>query len=211
MVSYHDMTRTQKRIALAIAAGEARKAPVFIPDLVRELGLAGESSITPTIRTMRDRGYIEIHGGGRQRAYRVLLLTRKGRELIGMGGVPLVGRITAGLLEEALAQPEEYVESFMPHQPGDFLLRVAGDSMTGDGIIDGDLVLLRLNMEPRNGEIAAAYVGDDYEATLKHIHFERALVRLRASNPAYSDIVVRRSEWRGVAGVYRGLVRHVLD
>ena len=205
------LTPSQRRIALAIAAGEGRNIPVFIPDLVRQLGLAGESSITPTLRLMQERGFLEIHGGGRQRAYRVLRLTRKGREAIGAGGVPVVGRITAGLLEEALAQPEEYLEALLPHQPGDFLLRVTGDSMLGDGIVDGDLVLLRPNVEARSGEIAAAYVGDAYEATLKHVHFERALVRLRASNPAYSDVVVPLSEWRGVAGVYRGLIRHVRD
>lgn len=205
------LTPSQRRIAMAIAAGEARNIPVFIPDLVRELGLAGESSITPTLRIMQERGFLEIHGGGRQRAYRVLRLTRKGREAIGMGGIPVLGRITAGLLQEALAQPEEYLESMMPYQPGDFLLRVTGDSMNGDGIVDGDLVLLRPNVEARNGEIAAAYVGDAFDATLKHVHFERALVRLRASNTAYSDIVVPLSDWRGVAGVYRGLIRHVRD
>lgn len=205
------LTPSQRRIALSIAAGEAKNIPVFIPDLVRELGLAGESSITPTLRIMQERGFVEIHGGGRQRAYRVLRLTRKGREAIGVGGVPVLGRITAGLLQEALAEPEEYMESMLPHQPGDFLLRVTGDSMKGDGIMDGDFVLLRPNQEPRNGEIAAAYVGDAFEATLKHVHFEKALVRLRASNPVYSDIVVPLSEWRGVAGVYRGLVRHVCD
>ena len=84
-----------------------------------------------------------------------------------------MGRIAAGLLHEALAQPEEFVDSAMllPHQAGDFLLRVTGDSMIGDGIVEGDLVLLRPDQEVGWGEIAAAYVGDAFEATLKHCLF----------------------------------------
>jgi repressor LexA len=207
------LTSAQRRIAVVVAAGEAKNVPVFIPNLVRELGLAGESSVTPTLRIMQQHGFLKIHGGGKQRAYRVLHLTRKGREAIGAGGLPIVGRIAAGLLHEALAQPEEFLDSNMmlPHQAGDFLLRVTGDSMVGDGIVDGDLVLLRPNQEVGWGEIAAAYVGDAFEATLKHVYAEKSVVRLKASNPAYEDIVVPQSEWRGVAGVYRGLIRHVRD
>ena len=207
------LTPSQRRIAQVVAAGEAKGIPVFIPHLVSELGLAGESSVTPTLRLMKQRGFLEIHGGGRQRAYRVLHLTKQGREAVGAGGLPVIGRIAAGLLNEALAQPEDYIESnnVLPHKSGDFLLRVVGDSMVGDGIQPGDLVLLRPNHEVREGEIAAAYVGDAFEATLKHVHFDRRAVRLRASNPAYEDIVVPRDKWRGVAGVYRGLVRHVRD
>ena len=80
--------------------------------------------------------------------------------------------------------------------------------MIGDGIQTGDLVLLRPGVEVRDGEIAAAYVGDGYEATLKHVHPLKDSVRLRASNPAYPDLLIPKQEWRGVAGVYRGLVRH---
>lgn len=207
------LTPAQRRIALAVAAGEAKNVPVFIPDLVRELGLAGESSVTPTLRVMQERGFLEIHGGGKQRAYRVLRLTSQGRRAIGIGGLPVVGRIAAGLLQEALAEPEELLDSTMllPHRPGDFLLRVTGDSMIGDGILDGDLVLLRPHQEPHWGEIAAAYVGDAFEATLKRVYAEKSMVRLKASNPAYADLLIPQSEWRGVAGVYRGLIRHVRD
>jgi SOS-response transcriptional repressor LexA len=51
-------------------------------------------------------------------------------------------------------------------------------------------------------------VGDDYRATLKHVHFGpgRNKLTLAASNPKYSPIIVAAAEVR-VAGVYRGLVR----
>lgn len=206
-----ELTPTQRRIAFAIAKLHAGGRPSFIPELIAELGLAGESSLSPTLRIMQRNGFIEIHGGGAGRVHRVVRLTAKGALAIGVGGLPVLGSIPAGPLTEAISQAEEVVEtgSLLRHRAGDFLLRVRGESMIGDGIHDGDLVLLRpeVNVEP--GEIAAVHAGDHYESTLKHVHFEPGQVRLRASNPAFADIVVPASEWRGVAGVYRGLVRHV--
>lgn len=206
-----ELTPTQRRIALAIARLHTSGRPAFVPDLIAALGLAGESSLSPTLRIMERNGFIEIHGGGSGRVHRVVRLTAKGELAIGAGGLPVLGSIPAGPLIEAISQAEEVVEtgSLLRHRVGDFLLRVRGESMIGDGIHDGDLVLLRpeVNVEP--GEIAAVHAGDHYESTLKHVHFERGRVRLRASNPAFADIIVPASEWRGVAGVYRGLVRHV--
>lgn len=205
------LTSTQQRIARAIAGFERKNQPLFVPELVAKLGYAAESSITPTLKILERKGIVEIIGGGKQRAYRMVRLTPKGRGFLGMGGIPLLGAIPAGPLKEAVSQPEELVETgdLLKHRPGDFLLRALGDSMTGDGIFDGDLVLLRPQVEILPGEIAAVYASDSYESTLKHVHFEKKQVRLRAGNPAYHDILIPLTEWRGVAGVFRGLVRNV--
>jgi repressor LexA len=204
------MSVAQARIARVVASFERESRPLFVPDLVEALGLAGESSLTPTLKIMQRDGWLEIFGGGKQRAYRLVRLTAKGRYAAGLAGLPLLGSIPAGPLQEALSQPAEIVEpgQLLPHRPGDFLLRAAGDSMIGDGIHNGDLVLLRPEVEVQRGEIAAVHAGHDYGATLKHVFVEKNQVRLKASNPAYEDILVPAAEWRGVAGVYRGLVRH---
>ena len=80
--------------------------------------------------------------------------------------------------------------------------------MIGDGILPGDKVLLRPNVQVQNGEIAAVHIGDEYLATLKHVYFGpgRAKATLKASNPSYHDIVVAMKDVK-VAGVFRGLVR----
>ncbi len=205
------LTTTQQRIAKAVANFERKDHPLFVPELVEKLGYAAESSLTPTLKILERKGVLEIIGGGRQRAYRMVRLTTKGRGLMGIGGLPVLGSIPAGPLKEAIAQPGEIVEAgdLLKYRAGDFLLRASGDSMTGDGIFDGDLVLLRPQVELRPGEIAAVHAGDAYESTLKHVHFEKEQVRLRAGNPAYRDILIPLAEWRGVAGVFRGLVRNV--
>lgn len=214
IVLYHDMEKklspSQKRILEAVARFEDRQEPALVPDLLARLKLAAESSLTPTLKILERKRLLRIAGGGARGRSRVLCLTEDGRQAIGAGGIPLLGSIPAGLLSEALAEPEEILDrdAMLPWRPGDFLLRVKGDSMIGDGILDGDKVLLRPGIEPYAGEIAAVLVGEAYEATLKHFlpMPESGRVKLRASNPGYRDIVVPAEEVK-VAGVFRGLIR----
>lgn len=208
--SVNALTGAQRRILGAIAAFERKNAPAFVPDLVKELGLAGESSLAPTLRLLEHNGHLAIQGGGAKGRSRVVRLTPQGRFALGLGGVPLLGSIPAGPLQEALAEPDAILEEheFLPCQPGDFLLRVKGDSMVGDGILDGDKVLLRPNIECRHREIAAVLVGDAHEATLKRVLFDlpHRRVMLRASNPKYPDFTASADEVK-IAGVFRGLIR----
>lgn len=184
-------------------------APV-VSELAARLGLAGQSSVTPTLESLRDKGYIEIHGGVRGRQ-RQILLTARGKIQTQALGLPVVGCIMAGPLSEALQMANVFVDSvdlLLPFQGDDFLLQVDGDSMIGDGILNGDRVLVRPNIAPQNGEIVAVHVGDDYCATLKRLffHHEDGSVELRASNEKYQPIWARGEDVR-VIGVFRGLIR----
>jgi len=197
------------RIARTVADFERQEQPVFFSDLLKSLGLAAESSLTPTLQKMARNGFVEIIGGGAGRS-RLVRLTVKGRHVLGVGGLPLLGSIPAGPLAEAVAQAAEIIEpgNLLAHRAGDFLLRVHGESMIGDGILDGDLVLLRPDVEVPHRAIAAVCVGDDREGTLKRVFYEGERVRLKASNPAYKDMTVR-AEQVHFAGLLKGVLRHV--
>jgi len=214
----------QLRIAEAIAAVEREGFPALVNELVHRLGLAGGSSLVPTLRIMQRNGFVTIRGGGGHGRDQFVRLTPKGRFAVAEGGLPVLGSIRAGPLEEAVAEPETVLEGddLLPHRPGDFLLRVRGDSMIGDGILPGDYVLLRPGVEAVRGEIAAVLVGSgggkgddeeeagfsgECEATLKRVYVEGAQVRLRASNPRYAEIVAPAGAVK-IAGVFRGLIRH---
>jgi repressor LexA len=130
----------------------------------------------------------------------------------GDGGVPVLGFIPAGPLSEVLAHCEEVLDlgTILPYQAGDFLLVVNGQSMIGDGILPGDKVLLRPDVQVQNGEIAAVHFGDQYLATLKHVCFQsdNKIITLRASNEKYPDVNVPGRELQ-IVGVFRGLVRTI--
>ena len=205
-----DLTAAQERVARTLADFERQERPGFVADLLKPLRLSAESSLTPTLQKMARNGFVEILGGGAQGRSRVVRLTPKGRHALGIGGLPLLGSIPAGPLSEAVAQAAEIIEpgALLPHKPGDFLLRVRGDSMIGDGILDGDLVLLRPGARVAHGAIAAVCVGDDREGTLKRVLFEGGRVRLRASNPVFKDVTVP-AERVHFAGLLKGVLRHV--
>jgi len=195
---------------MEVAGCERRGEPAVVADLVRRLGYAAESGLVPTLRILERKGVLSIHGGGARGRARVVRLSTQGKFAVGMGGIPLLGTIPAGPLSEALAQPEEILseQDWLTTRAGDFLLRVRGDSMMGDGILSGDLVLIRPDVELTRGEIAAVQVGNDHEATLKHVFLEGEKLILRASNPAFADMVVAAAEVR-IAGAFRGLIRDV--
>lgn len=205
------LTPVHSRILQAIAHHAQNGKHTSITDLVTDLGLAGVTSLSPTLRIMQRNGFIEIHGGGKRGRRRIVTLTTRSKSILGLGELQVIGHIPAGPLAEVLNECETIIEDhdLLPHKPGDFLLIVQGDSMIGDGILPGDKVLLRPDVQAKNGEIAAVHVGDDYLATLKHVHFGpgRNKITLKASNPAYKDIVAAAKEVK-IAGVYRGLVRN---
>jgi repressor LexA len=191
---------------------EAGRTPV-VADLIARMKLSRESSLTDLLKPLERKGYITIQGGVRGRQ-RVIELTVRGKTAVGVG-LPVLGHIPAGPLCEALQESGTVIGTMaelLLAKPGDFLLEVGGDSMIGDGILPGDLVLLRPGRDVQNGEIAAVQVNQEeqgeYFSTLKHVHYSpgRRMVRLRASNPLYEDVMVPASQV-SVAGVYRGLVR----
>ncbi len=107
-----------------------------------------------------------------------------------MHKVPLVGTISCG--EPIYADQE--CGNIETSVKADFCLRAQGDSMIGARIRNGDIVYCLSQPEVQNGEIAAVIIDD--EATLKHFFYypDRGLVILKASNPAYEDLIYMDDE-----------------
>lgn len=102
--------------------------------------------------------------------------------------VPLIGRIAAGEpvladehVEDRIMVPAEFVRG-----DGHFALRVAGESMIGAGILDGDVVVVRSQRSASDGDIVAALLPGlaEDEATVKRLGHEGARVMLIPENPA---------------------------
>jgi len=121
-------------------------------------------------------------------------------------GIPLLGRIAAGLPIEAIENVERIsIQSEFGSSDDTFALKVQGDSMTGDGIFDGDFVVCKKSQNVQNGKIVAAIVDND-GATVKRFFRESDKIRLEPSNPAYKPIYTQNCE---IAGVVVGLMRKI--
>ena len=179
-------------------AGETRRR-VF--EFVRDRLLAGQP---PTVREVQDafgfravqtaRQHLErlvedgrlVADRHKARGYRLPGAAREPRIVL----VPMLGRVPAGALEEAIEDPDGYLPVDARRAPaGDlFALRVRGESMTGVGLMPGDLVIVRRQPSAENGDIVVALVGND--ATVKTFRSRRGRVELRPENPAFEPLVL---------------------
>jgi repressor LexA len=124
------------------------------------------------------------------------------------GGIPIVGRVAAGLpllaqenIEDMIQLPKEWAPA------GAFLLKVQGNSMEGAHILDGDYVLVHPQQTAANGEIVVALIGD--EATVKRFYRTESGITLKAENPKYKPIEIERSEATpvNIVGKVMGVLR----
>ena len=107
--------------------------------------------------------------------------------------VPLLGRVPAGPTDIAVEDLEGYFPIQSRHSPDElFGLRVRGESMTGAGILPGDIVVVRRQRRAESGEIVVALVGE--EATVKRLRLRGKRVELRPENPDFEPIVPRPEE-----------------
>lgn len=107
-----------------------------------------------------------------------------------VSGIPIKGVITAGRLQEAVAEDLGVITLSMifPQLDRIFAIRVSGSSMEGEDIFDGDYVLL-MDDEIPNGEIGAILYNG--ETSLKRVFYDEFGLRLEPSNSEFSDIHIR--------------------
>lgn len=142
----------------------------------------------------------------------MLQLDRKGYRNISLventqsGGLPLLGRIAAGLPIEALEDKQVIHLEHMFTGDERFALAVKGNSMVDEGILDGDLVICRQTTQAREGDIVVALI-DNQEATLKRISFKvPERVTLIPANPEFKPKAYLPQRVQ-VQGIYIGLLR----
>jgi len=118
------------------------------------------------------------------------------------GDIPIVGRVAAGQPLLASENVEDVIHLPKHWAPaGAFLLKVAGDSMVGAHILDGDYVLVHPQQNAVNGEIVVALLGD--EATVKRFYRTEKGVTLKAENPTFAAIDVADSDTDGESPRFR--------
>ena len=151
------------------------------------------SAVQKYLTAMNDQGMIKYDG----RTIRTRKMQSYAPDTTSVG---VIGTIACG----PLAMEEEAVEQYVDlptslFGTGDFfILHAAGDSMTGAGIDDGDLVLIRKQEEAHSGDIVVAYVEGEGN-TLKRFKRYGRTVFLHPENPKYTDIPMKNCKIQGVA------------
>jgi len=137
---------------------------------------------------------------------RGLVLPDSAPSALAAAEVPLLGVVAAGVPIESIPDDERiFVPTDLLRAGEHYVLRVRGDSMIGDGVHDGDLVVVQRSETAADGDMVVALVGG--EVTLKRIYRERgSTVRLQPANPALPPMIARADDVK-VQGVVAGLLR----
>ena len=129
-----------------------------------------------------------------------------------MAEIPILGRVAAGLPILAVEQATDTVRVDRVLIGGHrevFGLRIVGESMIEDGILDGDYVFVKKTPSAHPGDIVVAMI--EGEATVKRYFPEGDSIRFQPANSNMQPIIVRRAEFKSVdiigivVGVYRKL------
>ena len=121
--------------------------------------------------------------------------------------VPLLGLVAAGAPIEAVSTPDRI--AVPPEIVGNkacFALRVRGDSMIEDHILDGDVVVLESRQIPRDGETVVALIRRE-ECTLKRLYRDGGKIRLVPANERLQPLEFAAEDVE-VQGVVIGLLRN---
>lgn len=180
-----------------------RGQPPSLAEIAAACGLASRGAARKHVQALADAGLIEVTAG-----------QARGIRPAGMGAqadlllrVPVLGRVAAGAPigpDAGLADTLSLDARLFSAEP-DYLLRVEGDSMIEDGILDGDLVGVNRTPEARDGQTVVARL--DGELTIKRLSLRADTPTLLPRNPAYAPIVVKPGQDFAVEGVFCGLLR----
>jgi len=200
MVKKEALTQKQSDVLKCIYEFIAGNSyPPSIRDIANILGFSSPKGAGDHLTVLEKKGYVQKNSSARS-----IKLTEKSLWYLGAQNpsaeknvdyLPLLGNIAAGKPIFAEENIQEYVPvsaQIMGKTKGQFLLKVKGDSMSGDHIIDGDTIIVRTQNAAENGDIVVALVGS--EAVVKRFYKrDDGIVELRSSNPLYETIIAENS------------------
>jgi len=201
-----DLTPRQQALYDFIVGCIRSEGPPSVAEIARAFGI-NDSAAHKHVRMLESKGVIELRPG-RARGIRLpSSSSRKAARRDEMISLPILGRVAAGSPIGAAAEHDGQMlfdrAAFFP-QP-DYLLRVKGDSMRDDGILDGDLIAVHRSAVAENGQIVVARI--DGEITVKRLQRKRDRILLMPRNPDYAPIEVPADADFAIEGLYCGLVR----
>ncbi len=189
--------------------------PPTIREIGEHLGIKSTNGVADHLKALKRKGYLEqenmksrtLRPTSMRRSGTVRALVPNNRNAI---SIPLLGRVAAGepILAEEHAEGTVIVDSFFV---GDgrklFALKVVGDSMIDDGILDNDYIFVRKRAHADAGDIVVVLIED--EATVKRYYPEGDRVRLQPANATMKPIYINKKDFKQtqilgiVVGVYR--------
>lgn len=185
------LTKKQQKVLGFIERRLRDNNPPSQREIARRFGLA-QNAVYQLVGYLKRKGYLVDSGG-----HRGLRLSREYLDQIKEAdGIPIVGRVAAGepILAEENIEGHVNLQELFAGSKDVFLLKVAGDSMIDEGIMDGDYVAVKLNSMVENGQIGVVLLDD--EATVKRVYIQKSRIALKPANKeaGYRTRYIKKSD-----------------
>ncbi|MEL7498596.1 MAG: transcriptional repressor LexA [Planctomycetota bacterium] len=168
-----------------------------IREIADQMGYRSPNGVMCHLRALQKKGLIHRTSN----KSRSIVLTDEAAEEV--NGFPLVGRVQAGAMMEAIEQHERIDMAKLWPQKGTYVLQVEGNSMIDAQIASGDYVVVKKRHTASKGDIVVARTPDG-DATLKYWIPEKNRIRLQPANKRMKPIYSKDAK---VIGVVVGVVR----
>ena len=185
-----DLSERQQRMLEFIREFiDDRHFPPTIREIGEKVGITSTSVVKYNLETLERRGFIERDDDISRGIRLVEAAPRRPGNLI---QVPVLGRIAAGVpipVPDSSSpvfgydQTIELTRDIVKSEKDIYALQVQGNSMIDALIHDGDIVVMHHQERVENGELAAVWLRDKEETTLKRFYLEGEQVRLQPANP----------------------------
>jgi len=185
-----DLTRSQQKVLRFVEhfAKEEGRSPT-LKEIAAGVGCTAVSTIHKHVIHLTEKGFLERrHGRGNNLVQRVEDNATVPAPFVEIEGgtriFPFYGDVAAGtpLTPDSRPMPIELPQVIHKNKEDLFVLRVVGDSMMDDSILDGDLVVLQRRGDYRNGDRVVALI-DREDVTLKELRRDQNNIWLIPHNP----------------------------
>jgi len=200
----NELTSIQKKILeFLIDQIKGKGIPPTLADVARHFGYKNRATVQQHFQAIEKKGYIKKN----PKLARGIELTLEEKFFVPR---PVLGEVAAGnpltIYPDAIDTVQLPTIARMPQDS--FLLRVKGDSLKDAYIFSGDIVIVKPNLEPKNGQIVVAIFDD--AAVVKRYNKKRNEIELVSENPDYKPIVIDKKYASFkivgiVVGIYRSM------
>ncbi len=199
-----ELTKVQRKLLdHLIDQKVSRGIQPTLAEIAAQFGYKNRSTVQQHLQALEKKGFIKKS----PKLSRAIELILEDKFFIPR---PVLGEVAAGnpltIYPDAIDTIELPTIAKMPKDS--FLLRVKGDSLKDAYIFSGDIVIVNPNLEPKNGQIVAAILGD--AAVVKRFYKKKNEIELVSENPEFKPIVIDKKYHSFklvgiVVGVYRSM------
>lgn len=198
-----NLTKKQKQVYDFICdyIEENEVSPTQV-EIQQHFGFKSLGSVQDYIRYLKNAGYLTNDANS------VRGLTPKHHSLSiqeEVINIPLHGKVAAGNPIEAMEGSEVIsVPVSMIGKGTHYALTISGQSMIEDGILDGDVVIVKQQNNAYNGQTVVAVI--DNEATIKRYYKNKKSIELHPANSSMQPIIINEGDFQ-IKGILVGLIR----